>query len=736
MGRELTAPDWPALTDEEVGEVLGGWVPGGWVPGGWVPGWLPGGQPVVTWRSPRPMSAAALVRQGTVTVFLKRHHVRVRTPAQLAAEHAFAAHLRRRGQPVPLVLHRANGQSVLRRGDYCYEVHQLAEGADLYRDAVSWSPYASPGHAHAAGQALAALHLAAADFPAPARPFAVLMNSCRLLAAADPRAEADRLIGERPDLAAYLAGRHWPDDFTAILAPLIRRAAPRVRSLPGQWGHGDWHPSNLSWTSAGPSAQVAGIFDLGLANRTSAVHDLAIALERSVVDWLGTADADAAAAAALLDGYQEVRPLTGAEAAALPVVLPVVHLEYALSEADYFTGVTRCAADAGLAYDYLIGHARWFGQPQGAALLAFLGEHLRRSLAVGGPVGRSLAVGGPVGRAVRVVAVRLGGPLPAGRVTGPRRVVDLQGGVGDAVLAGQERLQIGADRVAILARRDQDMGGGGGQARGDLPDMQVMDLGDVTAGRHRAADRRRIQPRGCGLKEDPAGLLDQPGPGVQHQHHHDERGDRVRPGEPGQHDDQARHRGGGERVEVGEDVLERAGEVEARLADVVRAVVAVARAGPGDQQGRGEVDGYPRQRDAENRPAAGRRRCHQPAHGRIAKPGREQDQGEAISLRRHDLGAPQPVGVAAGRRPGGQPRGDQHQRDGRGVGQHVRGVRDQRQGVRGQAGHDLAGHERQDQDKRSRQPPGARPGNAGRRAVAMPVSSRHHLTISSLLKDR
>jgi len=133
MGRELTAPDWPALTDEEVGEVLGGWVPGGWVPGGWVPGWLPGGQPVVTWRSPRPMSAAALVRQGTVTVFLKRHHVRVRTPAQLAAEHAFAAHLRRRGQPVPLVLHRANGQSVLRRGDYCYEVHQLAEGADLYR---------------------------------------------------------------------------------------------------------------------------------------------------------------------------------------------------------------------------------------------------------------------------------------------------------------------------------------------------------------------------------------------------------------------------------------------------------------------------------------------------------------------------------------------------------------------------------------------------------------------------
>ena len=75
-----------------------------------------------------------------------------------------------------------------------------------------------------------------------------------------------------------------------------------------------------------------------------------------------------------------MRPLTGLEAAALPRVLPVVHLEYALSEAAYFTSVTRSAADAGLAYEYLIGHARWFGQPQGAALLEFLGQHLGRGL--------------------------------------------------------------------------------------------------------------------------------------------------------------------------------------------------------------------------------------------------------------------------------------------------------------------------------------------------------------------
>ena len=77
---------------------------------------------------------------------------------------------------------------MLRRGDFCYEAHQAADGVDLYRDAVSWSPYASLDHAYAAGAALARLHLAAADFGLPARPAAVLMNSCEVVSAADPHA--------------------------------------------------------------------------------------------------------------------------------------------------------------------------------------------------------------------------------------------------------------------------------------------------------------------------------------------------------------------------------------------------------------------------------------------------------------------------------------------------------------------------------------------------------------------
>jgi Ser/Thr protein kinase RdoA (MazF antagonist) len=208
------------------------------------------------------------------------------------------------------------------------------------------------------------------------------MNSSQVITAPDPLQAARALAGQRPALAAYLAGRRWEDHFDAIVSPLIADAAPMLAALPSQWGHGDWHPSNLTWTSAAPDARVAGIFDFGLANRTSAVHDLAVALERAVVSWPGlhqggTATADPTAAAVLLDGYQTVRPLTGAEAAALPLVLPVAHIEYALSEIDYFTSVAVSAGDADLAYEYLIGHAWWFTQPPGAALLGFLARHLR-----------------------------------------------------------------------------------------------------------------------------------------------------------------------------------------------------------------------------------------------------------------------------------------------------------------------------------------------------------------------
>jgi Ser/Thr protein kinase RdoA (MazF antagonist) len=274
---------------------------------------------------------------------------------------------------------------------------------------VSWTPYASLGHTRAAGAALARLHGAADGFAWPARAPAVLTGGCGIIVAADPFAEVAGLADRRPGLAGYLDGRAWPDDLSRHVLPAIRRAAPLLAGLPRQWGHGDWHPSNLTWTSAGPDAVVAGVFDFGLANRTFAVHDLAMALERATVSWLdlgdpdpadpdpadpagtgvdrddpagavpGRAEADLDAIDAFLDGYESVRPLTPAEAAALPEVFPVVHVEYALSEVEYFAAVVSSPANADLAYDgYLLGHAAWFATPPGAAVL----DHLRRRAAI------------------------------------------------------------------------------------------------------------------------------------------------------------------------------------------------------------------------------------------------------------------------------------------------------------------------------------------------------------------
>jgi Ser/Thr protein kinase RdoA (MazF antagonist) len=193
-----------------------------------------------------------------------------------------------------------------------------------------------------------------------------------------------RLAARRPGLAGYLESRRWRDDLARYHLPAIRDLAPLLAALGRLWGHGDWHPSNLTWTTSAPDAGVAAVIDLGLANRTFAVHDLAVAIERSAVAWLdlagtGQAAVDIPAVDALLDGYASVRQLTRAELAALAALLPVVHLEYALSEVEYFASVVRSHENADLAYDgYLIGHARWFGGPEGSALLSHLRQRADR----------------------------------------------------------------------------------------------------------------------------------------------------------------------------------------------------------------------------------------------------------------------------------------------------------------------------------------------------------------------
>jgi Ser/Thr protein kinase RdoA (MazF antagonist) len=372
MGKELVQAHWPPLTDDEVRTVLAHWDG---------PADAPATKDAeVTWRSPRPMSAAALVRWRGGTVFVKRHHERARDVAQLGVEHAFAGYLRSRGLAVPAVLRTPAGATAVRSEGFVYEVHEAAKGIDAYRDTPSWLPFTSLGHAGSAGAELARFHQAAAGFALPARPPGVLMSSCAIITAPDPLAAVGDLVQQRPGLARSVSAYRWQDDFARHLLPAVRGAAPFICELGSQWGHGDWHPSNLIWSSAGPDAAVTTVLDLGLANRTSAVHDLATAIERSAVNWLdlaesGVAEADLDAIDALLCGYESVMPLSAPQILALADILPIVHLEYALSEVEYFADVVSSPLNADLAYHtYLLGHAQWFEGEDGTRLL----DHLRR----------------------------------------------------------------------------------------------------------------------------------------------------------------------------------------------------------------------------------------------------------------------------------------------------------------------------------------------------------------------
>ncbi|KGI77973.1 phosphotransferase enzyme family protein [Oleiagrimonas soli] len=351
------APDWPALTHEEIAQVLAAF------------GFT--ATDAATWRSPRPLSAAALASTTDGVVFVKRHHRNVRSPESLREEHRFIAHLRAHDMPIPRVFEDRAGDTAHASDGWVYEVHARARGADLYREAISWSPLRRLDHARAAGAMLARLHRAAEHYRAAQRSTHILVARDDLLRADDPIATLERQLDERPGLAAYLDPRPWREDFARWILPRHARLQPLLRDRPRAWAHNDWHASNLCWSDDG---RVAEVVDFGLCSPTGALFDLATAIERNAIAWLELArGADAVfvdSARALIDGYAAIAPLTDDDRRALAELLPLVHVEFALSEVEYFQAVTGSTANADVAYDtFLLGHTRWFDSAHAQPLL-------------------------------------------------------------------------------------------------------------------------------------------------------------------------------------------------------------------------------------------------------------------------------------------------------------------------------------------------------------------------------
>lgn len=366
MDGSLVAPDWPPLSTEEVAGVLRQF-------NGFA------GPVKILSVSPRPFSAASVVGVGSRRVFVKRHARAVRSAEGLREEHRFMAHLRARGAAVAEVFATQDGDTAVEIGDWTYEVHATPPGIDLYGDAISWTPFRSVHHARAAGETLARLHLAAEEFEEAARGQRPLVASFTIFAARDAGAEMDRYLAARPALDGYFQKHRNRDEALALLAPFHAELLPLISFLQPLWTHNDLHASNLFWSDTSDRAEPTATIDFGLADRTNAVHDLAHAIERNLVEWLTLVNdpkhPEGVAVhfdhlRALLAGYEQVRPLSDEEAAALAPMTALCHAEFALSETDYFLSVLKSEEKAAMAADgWLLGHARWFHSTAGRGLL-------------------------------------------------------------------------------------------------------------------------------------------------------------------------------------------------------------------------------------------------------------------------------------------------------------------------------------------------------------------------------
>lgn len=121
------------------------------------------------------------------------------------------------------------------RDEWAYEVHSADVGMDLYRGALSWSPFRCAGHARAAGEALARLHLAAEGFDAPRRRVQPLVASFTVFASSEPLLALEEHVAERPELGEALTEFPWREDTERVLVPLHTRLTPHLDGLAPLW---------------------------------------------------------------------------------------------------------------------------------------------------------------------------------------------------------------------------------------------------------------------------------------------------------------------------------------------------------------------------------------------------------------------------------------------------------------------------------------------------------------------
>ena len=326
--------------------------------------------------SNRPTAAGILVDAGTSTVFIKRYAPGAVPADHLRAVHGLVAHIRARGFPTPAFLAFADSDTVWETPTGTWEVCEGAIGEDRYRDDPTWTIPGTLDEAHALGSMTARLALASSDYYAALNPPSAYQSRMRLFAQ-DPRRDLPQWLAERPGVRAYLrdSGRRIEDEWAPHL-DFAAAYAPIAAQLPSSWTHGDLHVSNVFWEGLAPSQFI----DFGLADRNPSVYDLALIIERNAFEWTRIVDGDEEAVhrditLALIDGYEEVRPLSPLERRGLLALMPLIQAESGLNWNEYQYGATRSMPGADWCLDVFFGeHTRWFTRPPGRDYLAWLDD--------------------------------------------------------------------------------------------------------------------------------------------------------------------------------------------------------------------------------------------------------------------------------------------------------------------------------------------------------------------------
>ncbi len=225
-------------------------------------------------------------------------------PAALPFYLDLMAHLARHGIPCPAPRPMRDGRLLGTLNGRPAALFSRLSGASVAQP--------SPAHCAAAGAALAGLHLAGRDFPAPPHP-----------RGADwVEATAARLLPRLPAADAGLLA----DELAAQRAPL--------GELPAGVIHADLFRDNVLFVDDGAVPRIGGLLDFYFAGRGDFLFDLAVAAN----DWCGDDDGrlDERRLQALLAAYHAVRPLVAGERAAWPRRLRAAALRFWLSRLEDF----------------------------------------------------------------------------------------------------------------------------------------------------------------------------------------------------------------------------------------------------------------------------------------------------------------------------------------------------------------------------------------------------------------